>query len=94
MGPTFRQWDEEAIRQKVVAALPLGSTQTQAEAWFTSEGLTYRELRDEQGGFGGLSATKPYSNWGGERGEIYIYLDFDPNGKLTKQIVYIDVPSL
>jgi hypothetical protein len=94
MGPTFRRWDEDAVRQKVAVALPLGSTRTQAEAWLASEGLSLGDIYDGQGNVCGLSATKPYSNWGGERGEIDIELYFDTGGKLTQRHVDIDVPSL
>ena len=62
--------DEAALQRKVAAALPLGSTKGQVEAWLKGQGVRYCELAEADDhrpvGFGSL---QPYSDWIGETGQ-------------------------
>ena len=86
--------DEAALQRKVAAALPLGSTRGQVEAWLKGQGVRYCELAEADDhrpvGFGSL---QPYSDWIGEAGQVQMEFDFGDDGRLKEETVRIFIPE-
>jgi hypothetical protein len=81
--------DEEAARQQVAAALPLGSTRKQVEAWLAAKWIGVDNFSQVV-----LTARKDYLNWRGNSGDLWMEFYFDEQGRLTRSNVYIELVSL
>jgi hypothetical protein len=87
--------DEAALKRKVAAALPPGSTRTQVEAWLKSPGIPYGDILDVKSDKAvGVGTRQPYSDWLGETGFVSLDFYFDDDGKLTKTYVRVFIFSL
>jgi len=98
LGAEVRAADEKALREQVAAALPLGSTVEQVEAWASRESTYHGRITDLKGHFHGIGAEKPYSNWVtrwmGASAEVRMEFHFDKDGKLSRRDLSIFVASL
>lgn len=87
--------DDAALKRRVAAALPLGSTREQVESWLKAQGYPRSDIVDVASGKSvGIGCVMPYPNTVGLPGDIRIEFHFDKNDKLDDETVYIFIPSL
>ncbi len=80
--------DEAALQRKVAAALPLGSTKGQVEAWLKGQGVRYCELAEAETTGRSASEAFSFTPTGSERaGQARMEFDFDDDGRLKEEIV-------